>query len=65
MFDSHAHLDFPQFDKDREEVLRRAAEAGVTDILVPGVDVATSERALLLAEEHTGICAAVGIHPNS
>jgi len=65
MFDSHAHLDFPQFDKDREEVLRRAAEAGVADILVPGVDLETSERALKLAEEHTGICAAVGIHPNS
>lgn len=64
MFDSHAHLDLPQFDADREEVLRRAAEAGVTDILVPGIDPASSERALALAEQHTGVYAAVGIHPN-
>jgi TatD DNase family protein len=37
LFDGHCHLDFPAFDGDREEVLRRAADAGVGSIFVPGV----------------------------
>lgn len=63
-FDSHAHLDDDQFKEDREAVIRRAWEAGVTRILNPGADLASSEKALALAREHEAIYAAVGIHPH-
>ena len=63
--DSHAHLQHARFDGDREEVLARAADAGLERILVPGWDLASSEAALELAERHPGLVdAAVGIHPH-
>jgi len=63
--DTHCHLDFDQFDPDREEVIRRAEQAGLTRILVPGIDLASSRAAVTLAEEHDCVYAAVGVHPNS
>jgi TatD DNase family protein len=62
--DTHCHLDFPEFDPDRETVLARAREAGLTRILIPGVDLAACRRAILLAERHPEVYAAVGLHPN-
>jgi TatD DNase family protein len=62
-FDSHAHLDLEQFDADREEVIQRAREAGVTAINTVGIDLAGSRRAVALAETHEGLVASVGIHP--
>ena len=64
LIDSHAHLDFPQFDSDRDSVIRRAYEAGVAQIVNPGADLASSRRAVSLAERHAGIFAAVGVHPH-
>ncbi len=64
LVDTHAHLDFEDFDSDREDVLRRASEAGVRRIIVPGIDVRTSRKAVTLAETHDMIRAAAGIHPN-
>ncbi len=63
--DTHCHLDLAPFDSDRAAVLERAREAGVGRILIPGVDLASSRRAVELAEAHTEIYAAVGVHPNS
>jgi TatD DNase family protein len=65
LFDTHAHLDQEDFDVDRADVLNRARQAGVELILTVGVDLASSRNAVRLAEEHTEIYAAVGIHPNS
>jgi TatD DNase family protein len=62
--DTHCHLDFRLFDADREEVLKRCQEAGVNRILNPGIDLETSRTAIRLAEQHPGIYAAVGVHPN-
>ncbi|HIC92753.1 MAG TPA: TatD family deoxyribonuclease, partial [Anaerolineae bacterium] len=62
--DTHAHLDFPQFDGDREEVIERALAAGVRRIINVGADLASSRRAVALAEAHPPIYAAVGVHPH-
>jgi TatD DNase family protein len=63
-FDTHAHLDQPDFDADRGEVVARAREAGVTMILCPAVSAQSSRAVLSLAEQYD-LLAAVGIHPNS
>jgi len=62
--DTHAHLDFTQFDHDREEVIRRAAEAGVGLIINVGADLSGSRNSLALAAAHKNIFASVGIHPH-
>lgn len=64
LIDTHCHLDQPHFDPDREAVLERAAEAGVTTIINPGIDLASCRKALALASAHPQIYAAVGVHPN-
>jgi TatD DNase family protein len=62
--DTHCHLNLKQFDEDLEIVLERALESKVERILVPGVDLSTSQRAIHLSEKHPNIFAAVGVHPN-
>jgi TatD DNase family protein len=63
--DSHCHLQHAAFDADREAVIGRAREAGITRILVPGWDVGSSEAALELASRHPDfLVAAVGVHPH-
>jgi len=62
LVDTHAHLDSPRFDGDREAVIRRAREAGVIGIITCGVDLPTSRAASRLAHEHPDIHAAVGVH---
>ena len=63
-FDTHAHLDQPEFDADRDEVVARAREAGVKMILCPAVSAESSRAVVKLAERYD-LLAAVGIHPNS
>jgi TatD DNase family protein len=63
--DTHCHLNFEAFDLDREQVIERARKVGIAKILNPGVDLATSQSAVKLAEEYIEVFAAVGIHPNS
>jgi len=62
--DTHVHLDFPHFDADRPEVLKRARQAGVKWMVNPGADLASSRRAVQLAASCEGVFAAVGIHPH-
>jgi TatD DNase family protein len=61
--DTHCHLDLEEFDADRTEVLRRAGQAGLTRILIPGLSLTSSRSAVKLAESHPLLYAAVGIHP--
>jgi len=62
--DTHCHLDLEAFDADRGEVLDRARSAGLTRILIPGLDLASSKRAVALARQYPELYAAIGIHPN-
>ena len=65
LVDTHAHLDFDDFDNDRDEIVLRAEKAGISFIINPGCDLATSKKAIELSETYDSIYAAVGIHPNS
>lgn len=62
--DTHCHLDFDAFDPDRDAVIARSRAAGVTQIILPSIDLATSAHLTTLAQAHEGIYATVGIHPN-
>lgn len=64
LVDSHAHLDFKDFNKDREEVLVRAEKAGVKVIINAAYDLESSYKAVQLAEQHSFIYASAGIHPH-
>ena len=64
LFDSHCHVDEPKFDGDRDAVLQRMLEAGVTRYAVIGSDIASSRHAADYAACHEGCWAAVGIHPH-
>ncbi len=61
--DTHCHLDSDAFDPDRPAVIQRALQAGVARILVPGVTLESSRRALELSDEYQAIFAGIGIHP--
>jgi TatD DNase family protein len=66
LFDSHAHLDFRNFDPDREEVLARAAAEGVRHIITigSGEGLRCQEAAIKIAQAHENIWATVGVHPH-
>jgi TatD DNase family protein len=64
LFDTHAHLDQPEFDDDRTEVLARAHAAGVEHVITIGISADTSQVCVDLAAEHEGVYAAVGMQPN-
>ena len=64
MIDTHCHLDMTQFDTDREEVIRRAREAGFEALITVGSDLQGTLRGMQLAETHDFIYASVGIHPH-
>lgn len=63
LFDTHAHLNADQYKEDLNEVMERAKEAGVSNIVVVGFDTLTIKRAMELAEAHDYIYACVGWHP--
>lgn len=63
IIDTHAHLFFDDIKKDINEVIERAAERGVVKIIVPALDLKTSEEIIKLSDEHEIIYAAIGLHP--
>jgi TatD DNase family protein len=62
-YDTHAHLDFPDFAADLDEVMDRAREAGIAKIITIGTDLESSARAVRLAERFENVSAVVGWHP--
>src|SRR5882762_1586066 len=63
LIETHAHLDYPDFAPDFDDVLRRATEAGVTRIITIGTSIESSRRAIDLAEKNANIFAVIGVHP--
>lgn len=63
--DTHCHLSLDQFSDELDQILERAHEAGVGHLLIPGIDLETSRRAVEIAEGNEGIFAAVGVHPHN
>jgi len=61
-FDIHSHLNFPDYDQDREEVIQRLRDTG-THTIVVGTDLESSKRAADLADKYEEIYACIGIHP--
>jgi len=64
LIDSHCHLTFDAFDRDRDDVLARAAEAGIGAIINPATNLADSRQIVAAAEKTPNLYAAVGFHPN-
>ena len=64
LIETHAHLDYPDFATDFDDVLRRATEAGVTRIITIGTSIESSRRAVELAEKYANVFAVIGVHPS-
>src|SRR3989344_352027 len=64
MIDVHCHLNFHSFEKDYDEVIKSAFEAGVTKIINVGTKIDSSEKAVELAKTHENLFAIVGVHPH-
>ena len=62
--DTHAHLFYPNFNEDVDEVITRAKDAGVHYIIVPATDIETSHKVIGLIEKYDFIYGAVGVHPH-
>ncbi|MBI2626720.1 MAG: TatD family hydrolase [Parcubacteria group bacterium] len=63
LFDTHTHPQMPQYDNDRDEVIKRALDKGIFMLCV-GIDLKTSKQAIELAQKYKGVWASVGLHPN-
>jgi TatD DNase family protein len=61
--DTHCHLDFNKFDEDRQTVIQHAMDTGISRMLIPALDLESARAAIMLANEHPEIFAAVGFHP--
>ncbi|MBN2899353.1 MAG: TatD family hydrolase [Clostridia bacterium] len=64
LFDSHAHIDSERFEGERDDIVARAKEAGLSLIMNPGADYSSSVNAVALSEKYDMVYAAVGIHPH-
>jgi TatD DNase family protein len=63
LIETHAHLDYPDFANDLDDVVRRAADAGVTRIITIGTSIESSRRAIDLAQKYPAVYATIGVHP--
>jgi TatD DNase family protein len=62
--DTHAHLFYPNFEEDLDQVIQNAKEAKVNYILVPATDLKTAQKVIELTEKYEMVYGAVGIHPH-
>ncbi|MGK2848620.1 MAG: TatD family hydrolase [Minisyncoccota bacterium] len=64
MYDIHTHLFWRDYDDDRDEVVRRAREAGVSRMICVGTSPEDNAQAVQMAENYTEVYASVGLHPD-
>jgi len=64
MIDTHAHLDFNQFDKNRQRIIEHCFNNGIKKIINIGCNLKTSQSSIELAQKYKNIYAGVGIHPH-
>jgi TatD DNase family protein len=64
LIETHAHLDSPRFAGDCEQVIARAAERGVAQMITVGTSIESSRAAIALAERYQPLYATVGVHPH-
>ena len=62
--DTHAHLFYPNFDGELDDVINRAKDSGLDFIIVPATDLETSQKVIELTEKYNFIYGAVGVHPH-
>src|SRR5215468_6350955 len=63
-YDTHAHLDYPDFAAELDQVVARAQAAGIAKIICIGTDLESSARAVALADRFPNVFAVVGWHPS-
>jgi TatD DNase family protein len=63
IIDTHAHLDMPEFDQDREETIKRAVDNGIFTMITIGINPKSNLEAVRLAEKYACVYAGIGIHP--
>ena len=63
LIDTHCHLDFPDFDKDREEVIEKARKGGIGKIINVGCNLERAKKSLEIAQKYDFIFVAIGLHP--
>ena len=64
LIDIHCHLDAPEFDKDRDELIKKTLTEGVSIITI-GADEKSSKKAIEIAEKYDGVFVSAGIHPDN
>ncbi len=66
LIDTHTHLYLPEFNADRDEVVKRAVGSGVVKMFLPNIDISSVDPMLSVAERYPGICyPMIGLHPTS
>jgi len=62
--DTHAHLYVEQFDEDRDEMVKRAIDNGVSKLFLPNIDIASIPKMEQMVKDYPGVCySMMGIHP--
>ena len=65
LVDSHAHIGAPRFDSDRDKVMERAREAGISFVFDVGSDLESSKKAIGLTQQYDEVYAVIGFHPHN
>ncbi len=65
LYDTHSHLDYPEFNTDIETVIKRAMDSGVSRVITVGTDIESSQGAIAISERFEQVYAAIGWHPSS
>jgi len=66
LIDTHTHIYLPEFDTDRDEVIKRAVDSGVVKMLMPNIDFNSASQMLSVEKRYPGICLPMlGLHPTS